>query len=98
MDGADSSYINEEDEDLILIHFPNAEIITINNSGHWVHAQQPKQFFKHFTFLSYRLTDNVLLFGVIQTNFNGLRGTSSQLNHHRKSKIEYSLFRIYFSP
>ena len=46
MDGADSSYINEEDEDLILIHFPNAEIITINNSGHWVHAQQPKQFFE----------------------------------------------------
>ena len=46
VDGADSSYINEEDEDLILIHFPNAEIITINNSGHWVHAQQPKQFFE----------------------------------------------------
>ena len=46
MDGADSNYINEEDEDLILIHFPNAEIITINDAGHWVHAQQPKQFFE----------------------------------------------------
>jgi pimeloyl-ACP methyl ester carboxylesterase len=54
VDGADSSYINEEDEDLILIHFPNAEIITINDAGHWVHAQQPKQFYE--TILRFCLT------------------------------------------
>ena len=54
VDGADSTYINEEDEDLILMHFPNAEIITINDAGHWVHAQQPKQFFE--TILRFCLT------------------------------------------
>ncbi len=45
IDGASSAYIVDEDEDLILEHFPEAEIVTIADAGHWVHAEQPKRFF-----------------------------------------------------
>ena len=45
VDGAFSSYIVDEDEDLILEHFPEAEIVTIKDAGHWVHAEQPERFF-----------------------------------------------------
>ncbi len=44
--GADSPYILKEDLSLIHAHFPKADITTITNSGHWVHAQQPKDFFQ----------------------------------------------------
>ena len=40
--GAKSDYILEEDEKLIHDFFPNADIKTIENAGHWVHAEQPK--------------------------------------------------------
>ena len=45
IDGASSNYIVDEDEDLILEHFPEAEFVTISDAGHWVHAEQPKRFF-----------------------------------------------------
>ena len=45
IDGASSDYILDEDEDLILQHFPKADIVTISDAGHWVHAEQPKRFF-----------------------------------------------------
>ena len=45
VDGAASNYILDEDEDLILEHFPEAKIVTISDAGHWVHAEQSKQFF-----------------------------------------------------
>lgn len=45
IDGDTSDYIVDEDEDLILEHFPEADIVTISNAGHWVHAEQPKRFF-----------------------------------------------------
>ena len=45
VDGASSAYIVDEDEDLILEHFPEAEIVTIADAGHWVHAEQPSRFF-----------------------------------------------------
>ena len=45
IDGASSAYILDEDEDLILEHFPEADIVTISDAGHWVHAEQPKRFF-----------------------------------------------------
>ena len=45
VDGASSGYIVDEDEDLILEHFPKAEIVTIADAGHWVHAEQPNSFF-----------------------------------------------------
>jgi esterase len=42
--GDRSSYIKDEDFGLIKTHFPHAEIKTIHNSGHWLHAENPKDF------------------------------------------------------
>ena len=42
--GANSNYILDDDIDNILTHFPRATIKEIPNSGHWVHAEQPKIF------------------------------------------------------
>lgn len=44
--GEFSNYINQEDERLISKYFVNSKIKTILNSGHWVHAEQPEQFYK----------------------------------------------------
>lgn len=43
--GEKSNYIQDIDFDLIYSHFPNAEIKTIPNAGHWLHAEQPKIFY-----------------------------------------------------
>ena len=40
-----SNYINQEDERLISKYFVNSKIKSILNSGHWVHAEQPEQFY-----------------------------------------------------
>ncbi|RUT73206.1 alpha/beta fold hydrolase [Ancylomarina longa] len=40
--GERSNYITDNDHNLIRTIFPYAEITTIPNSGHWVHAEQPK--------------------------------------------------------
>lgn len=37
-----SPYINPDDLFYIKKYFPNAELVTINNAGHWVHVQKPK--------------------------------------------------------
>ncbi len=47
--GEKSDYILDADFELIRQHFPNAEIKTIPNSGHWVHAENPKSFLKEVT-------------------------------------------------
>lgn len=44
--GAKSNYVLDEDFDLIRKHFPQVEIQTISNSGHWVHAENPQEFFQ----------------------------------------------------
>ncbi|MDE0534658.1 alpha/beta fold hydrolase [Tenacibaculum sp. L6] len=44
--GANSGYISKEDEPLIQAHFPNSEIKTIANAGHWLHAENPADFYK----------------------------------------------------
>ncbi|WP_248724215.1 alpha/beta fold hydrolase [Seonamhaeicola sp. ML3] len=44
--GDRSEYIGAEDERLILNQFPKANIVTITNSGHWLHAENPKDFFE----------------------------------------------------
>ena len=41
-----SNYINQEDELLISKYFVNSKIKSILNSGHWVHSEQPEQFYK----------------------------------------------------
>lgn len=43
--GDRSEYIGEEDETIIRNHFPNVQIETISNAGHWLHAENPEAFF-----------------------------------------------------
>lgn len=44
--GDKSEYIAIEDYPSIKRHFPLAEIEVVNNAGHWLHAENPKQFFE----------------------------------------------------
>ena len=44
--GGDSNYINDDDEDLIYKHFTDAEIQTVDEVGHWLHAENPQEFFE----------------------------------------------------
>jgi esterase len=39
--GENSKYIQAEDRNLIANLFPNSNIQTVDNAGHWVHAEQP---------------------------------------------------------
>lgn len=43
--GDNSRYILEADTDEIQQHFPNSKIETIANAGHWLHAENPKDFY-----------------------------------------------------
>ena len=45
--GDRSEYITQQDESLIKNHFPNSNIAAITNAGHWLHAENPKDFFNH---------------------------------------------------
>jgi pimeloyl-ACP methyl ester carboxylesterase len=54
IDGETSNYIKPEDQGLIEKHFPDSEIVEIVNAGHWVHAENPKDFFEEVSrFLIY---------------------------------------------
>lgn len=44
--GANSNYIKDEDYDAIKRQFPKAEIEVIENAGHWLHAEKPKEFYE----------------------------------------------------
>ena len=44
--GDRSEYIGVGDESVIKNHFPKAKIVTISNAGHWLHAENPKDFFE----------------------------------------------------
>lgn len=44
--GDRSEYIGVGDEAIIANHFSKAEIVAISNAGHWLHAENPKDFFK----------------------------------------------------
>jgi pimeloyl-ACP methyl ester carboxylesterase len=44
--GGLSDYILEEDYQAIYQNFPQAEIVTIANGTHWVHADEPQAFYK----------------------------------------------------
>ncbi|WP_405606679.1 alpha/beta fold hydrolase [Polaribacter sp. Asnod1-A03] len=43
--GDKSDYITEDEEPIIEAHFPNSKIVEIKNAGHWLHAENPKQFY-----------------------------------------------------
>lgn len=47
--GDRSEYISLNDESLIKMQFPKAEIETVTNAGHWLHAENPKEFFQFVT-------------------------------------------------
>jgi pimeloyl-ACP methyl ester carboxylesterase len=44
--GGNSRYILEDDFENINKHFPNSIFQTIPNVGHWLHAENPKQFYE----------------------------------------------------
>ncbi len=39
-----SNYILDEDTEQLEDQFPDSEIVTIKNAGHWVHAEAPEEF------------------------------------------------------
>lgn len=43
--GDHSKYIQDDDLEDIYEHFPNAILEIVSNSGHWLHAENPKDFF-----------------------------------------------------
>lgn len=45
--GALSGYITDQDESLISAHFPNSKIITVPKAGHWLHAENPTDFYNN---------------------------------------------------
>lgn len=46
LSGEKSGYISENESLLINPYFPNHKIVTIKNAGHWLHAENPKDFYK----------------------------------------------------
>lgn len=45
LSGEKSGYIGIDDVPLIEAHFPKSKIVTVKNAGHWLHADNPTQFF-----------------------------------------------------
>ncbi|WP_159021852.1 alpha/beta fold hydrolase [Formosa sp. L2A11] len=43
--GDKSEYISMQDEGVIKRHFPTAKIVTIKDAGHWLHAENPEDFY-----------------------------------------------------
>src|SRR5690606_10618992 len=43
--GEKSNYIEPMDEVLIIKHFPKAQIKTVSEAGHWLHAENPDEFY-----------------------------------------------------
>lgn len=44
--GDSSGYVSTDDTPLIKVHFSKAKIVTIENASHWVHADNPTQFYE----------------------------------------------------
>ncbi|MBL1141232.1 MAG: alpha/beta fold hydrolase [Proteobacteria bacterium] len=52
--GSESAYLKSSHNTAIYQHFPAAEITMIEGSGHWLHAEKPKEFLKEVkTFINY---------------------------------------------
>ena len=43
--GENSGYITENDKESITSHFPNNKVFTVKNAGHWLHAENPADFY-----------------------------------------------------
>ncbi|MGC1515101.1 MAG: alpha/beta fold hydrolase [Maribacter sp.] len=44
--GERSAYITPDDREQIKKHFPLATVETVTNAGHWLHAENPEEFFE----------------------------------------------------
>ncbi|MFN6038122.1 MAG: alpha/beta hydrolase, partial [Bacteroidota bacterium] len=42
-----SDYIIEDDEAEIFRRFKSVKIVTVQGSGHWIHAEKPNEFFQY---------------------------------------------------
>ena len=47
LSGEKSNYILDEDKELVKKHFPNSAIKKVSNAGHWLHAENPDDFFEY---------------------------------------------------
>lgn len=47
--GGKSDYVRDEDWAEVIEFFPQAQLKTVKNAGHWVHAEQPEELF-HLVF------------------------------------------------
>lgn len=47
--GGNSRYILDSDFDMIKHHFPHSSIETIPKAGHWLHAENPAEFYQKVT-------------------------------------------------
>ncbi|WP_117881883.1 alpha/beta fold hydrolase [Aureibaculum luteum] len=45
--GENSGYIADSDISLITAHFPKAAVKTVKNAGHWLHAENPNDFYSY---------------------------------------------------
>jgi len=45
--GENSGYITESDINLINAHFSKATVVTVKNAGHWLHAENPNDFYDY---------------------------------------------------
>ena len=43
--GENSNYVTDKDVEDFKRHFPNTQLATVAGSGHWVHAEKPREFF-----------------------------------------------------
>jgi pimeloyl-ACP methyl ester carboxylesterase len=43
--GSKSGYITEKELPIIDVHFPNSKVVSIANAGHWLHAENPNDFY-----------------------------------------------------
>lgn len=46
--GAKSNYVRDSDWEDLQSYFPMAELITVHDAGHWVHAEKPQEIVEHF--------------------------------------------------
>lgn len=47
--GGNSKYILDRDFENIKKHFPDSSVETIPNVGHWLHAENPAEFYQQVT-------------------------------------------------
>ena len=45
--GAHSGYITDDDSSLLKAHFSKAVVKTVKNAGHWLHAENPTDFYDY---------------------------------------------------